>query len=184
MSSKTFYTGRGDDGYTDLLGARVPKHHPTTEFIGTLDEATSQIGMARALAGSARTREALIALQRDLYSMMAELAFVSQDLAEKYRIASGHLERLEETTNRFTNDVEIAREFILPGDTLPGAALDVARVVVRRAERVGTQLAHDGQLHNGMIVAYLNRASSLLFVLARFEDQQAGIDATTAKPKR
>jgi cob(I)alamin adenosyltransferase len=184
MSSNTFYTGRGDDGYTDLLGARVPKHHPTTEFIGTLDEATSQIGMARALAASARTRELLIDLQRDLYSMMAEQAFVSQDLAEKYRITTVHLERLEKATNALVNDVEIAREFILPGDTVPGAALDVARVVVRRAERLGTQLAHDGRLENGVVVAYLNRASSLLFVLARFEDQLAGTDSTTAKVAR
>ena len=183
MDGKKFYTRRGDSGYTDLLGARVPKHHPTTEFIGTLDEATSQIGMARALAGTERTKEILLDVQRDIYTIMAELAFVSEKLAEKYRIGAGHLEKLEEATDAVAADAQIGREFIVPGDTVPGAALDVARTVVRRAERLGTALAHGGELKNETILAYLNRLSSLLFALGRYEDRAAGIAPTIAKER-
>jgi cob(I)alamin adenosyltransferase len=177
----TFYTGRGDEGYTDLLGARVPKHHPRTELIGTLDEATSQIGFARAQAASERTRAILIEIQRDLYTMMAELAFVGEVQMEKYRIDAGHLRRIESETDDLAEEVSLGREFILPGDTLPGAALDLARVVVRRAERTGSRLVHDGEITNATMLAYLNRLSSLLFVLGRYEDQVAGVRPTPAK---
>ena len=70
-----FYTRKGDEGYTDLLGGRVPKYDPRPETYGTLDEATSFIGLARAMATSERTKTILIEVQRDLYTMMAELAF-------------------------------------------------------------------------------------------------------------
>jgi cob(I)alamin adenosyltransferase len=181
MAEKKFYTGRGDAGYTDLLGARVPKHHPTTEFIGVLDETTSQIGLARAHAQTERTRELLLDAQRDLYLMMAELAFVSEELAEKYRITTAHLEKVEGATDEVVAGLDIAREFVVPGDTVAGAALDVARTVVRRAERLGTRLLHDGELGNETIIAYLNRLSSLLFVLGRYEERQAGVAPTIAK---
>jgi cob(I)alamin adenosyltransferase len=177
----TFYTRRGDEGYTDLLGARVPKHHPRTEFIGTLDETTSQIGMARAHAISERTTALLVAVQRDLYTMMAELAFVGDVLLERYRIGSEHLERIESETDALAAAVPLAREFILPGDTLSGAALDLARAVTRRAERVGVELLHSGEIENATAIAYLNRLSSLLFVLGRYEDQLAGVQPKQAK---
>ncbi|MEZ4521118.1 MAG: cob(I)yrinic acid a,c-diamide adenosyltransferase [Thermomicrobiales bacterium] len=180
----TFYTGRGDEGYTDLLGARVPKFDPRTELIGTLDESTSQIGVARATATSERTKEILESLQRDLYQMMAELAFVSEDLADRYRMTGEQLQRLEELTDGFVDDVPLAREFILPGDSLPGAHLDVARVVVRRAERIAAKLTHDENLSNPIILAYLNRLSSLLFILGRYEDQEAGVKPKLAKGDR
>jgi cob(I)alamin adenosyltransferase len=183
MPDRKFYTGRGDAGYTDLLGARVPKHHPTTELIGVLDETTSQIGLARAHAGTERTKALLIEVQRDLYTMMAELAFVSEELAEKYRITAAHLEKIERATDEVVAVVEIAREFVVPGDTVPGAALDVARTVARRAERLGTRLLHDGNLGNETIIAYLNRLSSLLFVLGRYEEQEAGIAPTIARER-
>ncbi|CAN5620566.1 cob(I)yrinic acid a,c-diamide adenosyltransferase [soil metagenome] len=177
----TFYTGRGDEGYTDLLGARVPKFDPRTELIGTLDESTSQIGVARATAAGSRTKDILETIQRDLYRMMAELAFVAEDLADRHRITKEHLQRIEEQTDRLVEQVPLSREFILPGDSLPGATLDMARVIVRRAERVASRLAHDGKLANKMILAYLNRLSSLLFVLGRYEDQIAGVEPKIAK---
>ena len=178
---KPFYTRRGDEGYTDLLGARVPKHHPRTDFIGTLDEATSQIGLARAQAASDRTKTILTGLQRDLYTMMAELAFVADVQMDQYRIGAEHLERIERETDALAGEVPLGREFILPGDTVPGAALDVARAVVRRAERAGAQLLHSGEFENASLLAYLNRLSSLLFILGRYEDQVAGVRPTPAK---
>ena len=176
-----FYTGRGDAGYTDLLGARVPKFDPRTELIGTLDEATSQIGVARATAASGRTRETLESVQRDLYTMMAGLAFVSEELAVRYRTTDEDLNRISKLTDELASEVLLAREFILPGDSLPGATLDVARTVVRRAERIAVKLHHNGELANETILAYLNRLSSLMFVLGRFEDQVAGVQPKIAK---
>lgn len=177
----TFYTGRGDAGYTDLLGARVPKFDPRTELLGTLDESTSQIGVARASAASSKTRTTLEAVQRDLYTMMAELAFVSDDLAEPYRTTDKDVARIGKLTDEIAETTPLAREFILPGDSLPGAALDVARTVVRRAERIATRLAHEGGLNNDAVLAYLNRLSSLLFVLGRHEDETAGVTPKLAK---
>lgn len=177
----SFYTGRGDTGYTDLLGARVAKSDPRTELIGTLDESTSQIGLARASAASVRTKETLESIQRDLYKMMAELAFVSEEMAERYRTTDEDLERIGRLADELAGEVPLAREFILPGDSLPGATLDVARTVVRRAERLAVALHQADELSNEMILAYLNRLSSLLFVLGRFEDQVAGVQPKTAK---
>lgn len=177
----SFYTGRGDAGYTDLLGARVPKFDPRTELIGTLDESTSQIGVARATAAHPRSKEVLESVQRDLYTMMASLAFVSEDLADRYRTTQEAIDRIGDLTDELAGEVELAREFILPGDSLPGATLDVARTVVRRAERIAARLLHDGALNDELALPYLNRLSSLLFVLGRFEDEVAGVKPKTAK---
>ncbi len=175
------YTGKGDQGYTDLLGGRVPKYASRPETFGTLDEATSAIGLARALAQQDETKQILIQIQRDLYVMMAELAFAPEIEQDKYRITAAHVERLETTIDSLGTRVPIGRHFVLPGDTVPGAALDLARTVVRRAERLVARLYHEGEIHNEQLLAYLNRLSSLLFVLARFEDYAAGVTPTPAK---
>lgn len=177
----TFYTRKGDQGYTDLLGGRVAKYDARPEAFGTIDEATAQIGYARSIAGSARTQEMLIAVQRDLYLMMAELAFASDMQQDRYHITQAHLDRIEQETDALSADVPLPPHFILPGDTQSGAALDVARTVVRRAERLVVRLFHEHELHNEMVLAYLNRLSSLLFILGRFEDQHAGVTPTRAK---
>jgi cob(I)alamin adenosyltransferase len=177
----TFYTRKGDEGYTDLLGDRVAKFHPRPETFGTLDEATSFIGLARALSSSARTREILIEVQRDLYLMMAELAFAPDMQQKRYHITDEHVKRIEAETDKLSAEVELPPHFVLPGDTVPGGALDVARTVVRRAERLAVKLMHDGEIDNPQLLAYLNRLSSLLFILARFEDREAGVTSTPAK---
>lgn len=177
----TFYTRKGDEGYTDVLGGRVPKWDLRPEAIGTVDEATSQIGLARALAGTERTKDILIEVQRDLYLLMAELAFTNEMNQSRYHILQEHIDRIEHETDRLADDVPLPPHFILPGDTLAGASLDVARTVVRRAERAVVKLLHDGEVDNGLTAAYLNRLSSLLFILGRFEDREAGVTPTRAK---
>lgn len=178
----TYYTGKGDTGYTDLLGGgRVPKYHERPEALGTIDEATSQIGLARSLATSSTTRDILIEVQRDLYLMMAELAFTPEMDQQRYHVTQEHLGRIEQMTDEVSEQLDLPPEFILPGDTTSGAALDVARTVVRRAERLVTRLHHAEEVTNEYVVAYLNRLSSLLFVLARFEDHQAGVHSRRAK---
>jgi cob(I)alamin adenosyltransferase len=177
----SFYTRKGDEGYTDLLGGRVPKYHDRPDTYGTLDEATSVIGYARAIALSERTKALLIETQRDLYLMMAELAFTPELLHGKYRITAEHVERVERETDALADDVPLPPHFILPGDSASGAMLDVARTIIRRAERLAVKLAHDGEIDNEQVLAYLNRLSSLLFILGRFEDREAGVTPTKAK---
>jgi cob(I)alamin adenosyltransferase len=176
-----FYTRLGDQGYTDLLGGRVPKYDMRPETYGTLDEATSCIGYARAIALSERTKSALVDVQRDLYTMMAELAFSPEMRQDKYHITPEHVARIEAETDALEADVPLPPHFILPGDSPSGAMLDIARTVVRRAERLAVRLAHDREFDNDQILAYLNRLSSLLFILGRFEDREAGVTPTRAK---
>lgn len=176
-----FYTRKGDQGYTDLLGDRVPKYAPRPETYGTIDEATSSIGLARALATSHRTKEILVDVQRDLYLMMAELAFAPDMAQRRYHVTAEQVARIERETDSLAEEVPLPPHFVLPGDSVAGGALDVARTVVRRAERLVVKLAHDGEVPNEQVLAYLNRLSSLLFILARFEDREAGVTPTPAK---
>jgi len=179
-----FYTRGGDKGYTDLLGGRVPKYAPRPETLGAIDEATSSIGFARSLASSERTQSILIDVQRDLYLMMAELAFTPEVHQKRYHVTAEHVLRIEAETDALEADVPLPPHFILPGDSQGGAALDVARTIVRRSERLAVRLIHDGEVENEQLLAYLNRLSSLLFILARFEDQCAGVTPTLAKQSR
>jgi cob(I)alamin adenosyltransferase len=176
-----FYTRRGDEGYTDLLGGRVPKYDLRPETYGTIDEATSALGMARSIARSDRSKAILIDVQRDLYLLMAELAFAPDMRQGRYHVTAEHVARIERETDGLEADVPLPPQFVLPGDSPAGAALDVARAIVRRAERLAVRLAHDGQVENDQVLAYLNRLSSLLFMLARFEDREAGVTSTPAK---
>ncbi|MFW6075060.1 MAG: cob(I)yrinic acid a,c-diamide adenosyltransferase [Chloroflexota bacterium] len=179
----SFYTGKGDQGYTDLLGGRVAKYEARPESYGTIDEATSQIGFARSIARSERTRSMLLDVQRDLYLMMAELAFTADIQQNRFHVQRSHLERIERWTDEVAAELDLPPEFIIPGDSTAGAALDVARTVIRRAERLVTKLFHDEDIANEVILAYLNRLSSLLFVLARDEDREAGAEWTKAKAR-
>ena len=164
------YTSRGDTGQTDLLGERVEKDDPRIDLIGTLDEATSAIGLGRALAHASQTNERLKTTQRDLYQIMAELAFTDATRPESLHFSSERVAWLEAELEAISATVELPREFVLPGETVAGGALDVARTVVRRAERQAVGLARDEVVGNAEIIRYLNRLSSLLFMLARVED--------------
>lgn len=175
------YTGLGDTGSTDLLGERVAKDDPRIDILGDLDEATSSAGLGRALAASPRTKEVIEEVQRDLYRIMAELAFTDELRPAGYALAAERVSWLEATTDDLTAALNLPPQFILPGDTVPGAALDVARTVVRRAERAAVTLHHAGHVGNEQILRYLNRLSSLLFILARHEDREAGVTPQAAK---
>ena len=178
-----FYTGLGDDGTTDLLGARVAKDDPRVEALGALDEASSAIGLGRALATAAGLEETLITAQRDLYRIMAELAFTAELRPQSYELGQERVRWLEEETDRLAGGVDLPREFVLPGESPGGAALDVARTVARRAERQLVVLARSGHEVNPAILGYMNRLSSLLFIAARVEDQAAGAAPRRAKTR-
>jgi cob(I)alamin adenosyltransferase len=178
------FTGKGDAGTTDLLGARVGKDDPRIELIGSLDEATSCLGFGRAVAASDRSKEWLIEVQRDLYKIMAELAFTDELRPAGYVLGADRVDRLSELTDALSAEVELPPHFVLPGDTVAGAALDVARAVARRAERRAVALAHEDHPTNPQVLRYLNRLSSFLFMLARFEDREAGVTPLRAKVTR
>lgn len=166
------YTARGDQGATDLLGERVDKDDWRIELLGSIDEATSSIGLGRSVATWKNANELLIATQRDLYQIMAELAFVNATRPDSLRFARERVDWLEVSIAVVQETVDPPREFVVPGDTVAGAALDVARTVVRRAERHAVALAKADVVSNPEIIRYLNRLSSLLFILARAEDLQ------------
>lgn len=177
-----FFTRRGDDGYTDLLGGgRVAKEDLRIAALGDIDEATAAIGLGRAHAQSPETKAALLHVQKDLYLLMADIATVEGKMAGQPRLTEDAVAELERIIAGFDARVTIPKEFVASGDTVPGAALDLARTVVRRAERTATHLLHAGEGANPTMVSYLNRLSSLLFGLARFEDGLAGVQSTISK---
>lgn len=179
MNTK-WYTGTGDDGYTGVLGReRVPKYADRPEGYGTVDEASAVLGMARAHAHDKQVRQLTLAIQRDLYKLMADLATLPETATRPPWLGEDRLAWLEQKTDALGKRVEMPPAFILSGDSVGGAWLDVARTVVRRAERIVAKLAHDGELRNDTPLKYLNRLSSLIFVMARVEDRVEGVEQFT-----
>jgi cob(I)alamin adenosyltransferase len=119
--------------------------------------------------------------QHDLYRIMAELAFTDELRPDSYNFGADRVAWLEATTDSIGQRFDLPPHFILPGDTIPGAVLDVARTVVRRAERTAVDVQATGRLRNQEILRYLNRLSSLLFIAARYEDHLAGVQSTKAR---
>lgn len=169
-------TGGGDTGYTSLLGEqRVPKYDPRPEAFGTVDEATSALGLARALTTDAKAKAIMLQAQQDLYMLMAELATPPENReAVNVRVTEERVRWLEDTENELKAEVEIPNKFIIPGDTADGAALDLARTIIRRAERLTARLTHDGALGETHALRYLNRLSDLVFILARYLEARQG----------
>ena len=170
------YTRTGDDGTTSLFsGGRVPKDHWRVESYGTVDELNSLIGQTRALKPSAQTDEWLHEVQRQLFVLGADLA-TPADARSAYvlRIDAAAVQWLEATIDEMDADLPPLRHFILPGGSPAGASLHVARTVCRRAERLVVALLETDTLISPAL-PYLNRLSDFLFVLARWENQQAGV---------
>jgi len=178
----TLYTGKGDEGYTGLLGKeRVAKYDLRPEAYGTVDEASAFMGLVRAEpAASLRTKDLIIDAQRDLWTLMGELA-TAPGVELPHRLTANRVTWLEAEIDKLGQEFPPLNQFILPGDTEIGARLDVARTVIRRAERKVAKLLHEGLLDNREITRYLNRLSALLFALARYEEHLAGKQASLTK---
>lgn len=170
-----FYTATGDDGYTGVLkGGRVPKNSAIPEAVGMVDEANAALGMARAFCQGEETRQMILNIQKDLYHLMSEVS-ASPENAERFRkVDAQRVSWLELQIEEISEKVEIPKEFIVPGDSLPSAVLDLARTVVRRAERQIAGLIHAGAVENRELLRYLNRLSALCFVLELLENQLSG----------
>ncbi len=175
-----YYTRTGDDGTTGILGGdRVSKDHPRPEAVGSIDEASAALGLARALSQTSESAEILRPVQRHLYQLMAEVAAAPEHAARFRSIGADEVEWLEARIEAISHQAQSPQEFILPGDTPASAALDVARTIVRRAERrlVALQRAHP--LENPHLLRYLNRLSSLCFALEILETQAAKPEGPT-----
>ena len=170
-----FYTQTGDDGYTGLLGeGRTPKYNRRIETIGAIDEANAAIGVARSISLAPQTHSVLIITQKDLYNMMAEIAALPENAARFQKITSERVSWLESQVDEISRLIIIPDEFIVPGDSKAGAAIDLARTIVRRAERHIAYLLHRKQIENRELLRYINRLSSLCFVLELLENQASG----------
>jgi cob(I)alamin adenosyltransferase len=177
---KSIYTRTGDDGYTGLLGeGRVPKFDARMEALGAVDEATAALGLARNLTSVPETGQLLLTIQRHLYGLMAETAATPENAAAFHSIGAEQVTWLEEEADTLSQTVPMPREFIVPGDSLPGAYLDLARTIVRRAERRLAELLQRGDIENTELLRYLNRLSSLLFMLELRENQALGTERPT-----
>ena len=171
------YTKKGDDGSTSLwYGGRVPKHHGRTEAYGALDEACSTLGVARALcgAGEAELAADILRLQDDLFVAGAELA-TAPEAAERLqdgisRTTEEMVAELERLIDRYMAEVELPPQFVIPGGNQLSAQLDVARTVIRRAEREISALAAAGELSGDTVIHFVNRASDYAYALARYAD--------------
>ena len=171
------YTKKGDDGTTSLwYGGRVPKHHGRTDAYGTLDEACSLLGVARAVCGPDQAELAadVLRLQDDLFVAGAELA-TAPEAAERLedgvsRTTQEMVAELEELIDRYMARVELPPKFVIPGGNQLSAQLDVARTVVRRAERRVSELNEAGEIESETVIHFLNRASDAVYAMARFAD--------------
>lgn len=158
-------TGRGDDGTTTLLGSgRMDKHDPRIIVLGDVDEASSFLGLARAEAGEGETGELLLQLQRLFYRIMGDVAMPKEENA----VGEEDLRFVDDALAGWRERTEIPREFVVPGESRLGALLDVARSVVRRAERSLVAAGYAGSHPHAVRV--VNRLSDLLFVVARNAD--------------
>ena len=168
-ASERFYTTKGDDGTTGLMyGGRVPKDSDLPEAYGAVDEAQAAIGVARAEAGADSELDGiLLAVEHDLWTVMAELATAP---ANRHKLNAVVTEAMVTELGRVTDELatrfEMPTGFVVPGDTMVSGLLEVARTVVRRAERRAVTCHVDGS----HVVAYLNRLSSLLWAAARWQD--------------
>ncbi len=170
------YTRAGDAGETSLGdGSRVPKTDPRIEAYGAVDELNSLLGLVLAGELFAEFRPWLEQVQNDLFDVGADLSVPLEDERERLRVTTAQVERLEELCDLVNERLEPLKSFILPGGTEAAARLHVARSVCRRAERLAVDLAGKSSV-NPAALAYLNRLSDLLFILAR------AANAGTAEP--
>jgi cob(I)alamin adenosyltransferase len=170
------YTRTGDDGTTALLyGGRVGKDTVGPDAYGAVDEAVSALGLARAeTERGSELDELLVRLQRELFVVGAELATAPENRGKLEPGVSvtteGMVDALEPIIDDITTRYEPPTEFVLPGENRVAAALDVARTLVRRAERQSVAAAHAGWLPDSKVIPYLNRLADLVYTLARWQE--------------
>jgi cob(I)alamin adenosyltransferase len=176
-------TKRGDGGQTGLPGGvRVSKANPRVECYGTIDELISQMGFARSIAGNKEVHDLVKELQRELFKVGSAIGTAPESRKPAPLITEEMVKALEQHVHRIEAIPGILGDWSIPGELPGSAALDVARTVCRRTERLAVKLFEDGILENPNILAYLNRLSDLLWLLGRQLEVEAGVDAAL-RPK-
>jgi cob(I)alamin adenosyltransferase len=194
-------TRRGDDGTTGLLfgGPRIAKDDLRTEAYGTIDEAVAALGLARAqlglkdrlgtlAPGFGDLPELILRLQRELFVAAAELATEpgawDRQRDGVSRVSAAMVEGLDTILGEAETHVTMPTEFVVPGETQTSAALELARTIVRRAERRAVTLGAEGLIPGPHLLPYLNRLADLLWVLARAAEQAESRSAPPSRPDR
>ena len=172
-------TKRGDGGQTGLAGGiRVSKTHPRVECYGTIDELISQMGFARSICQDAEVSEKVKAIQRELYKVGSAIATPPESKKTPPEITPAMVDALEAEVHKIEAEPGVLADWSLPGGSPDSAALDVARTVCRRAERLASSLMEAGVIQNPSILAYLNRLSDLLWLFGRLIEARRGVDST------
>ena len=175
------YTRGGDGGETSLGdGSRVSKLDCRIGAFGSVDELNSTLGVVLAGELPDDVREALLRVQNELFDVGADLS-VPWGVTDRLRVDQEAIDRLEELCDRFNADLPELRSFVLPGGTEAAARLHVARTLCRRAEREVVLASQELDV-NPLVLAYLNRLSDLLFILARTANARAGVDEPLWRP--
>jgi cob(I)alamin adenosyltransferase len=172
------YTRKGDDGSTGLwYGGRVPKSAARPEAYGSVDEAASALGVARAACGTGDEElyADVLRIQNELFVAGAELA-TAPEARERLqegisKVTPDMIERLESDIDRYMERVQLPPKFVIPGGSELSARLDVARAAIRRAERRVVDLKRSGELTDDTVLTYLNRASDAVYAMARYADE-------------
>jgi cob(I)alamin adenosyltransferase len=171
------YTRKGDDGGTTLwYGGRVPKYSGRPEAYGSVDEAASALGLARAACErDSELYPDILRVQNELFVAGAELATAPEAAGRLEpgvsKVTAEMVERLESDIDRYMGRVELPPKFVIPGGGELSARLDVARAAIRRAERRVSALKDEGELADETVLIYLNRASDAVYAMARFADE-------------
>ena len=181
-------TGKGDDGTTGLLfgGPRIAKDDPRTEAYGTIDEAVAALGIARAATppDAAELGALILRFQRELFVVGAELATTPDAWPRledgRTRVSESMLEGVEAVLADLEGRITMPTEFVVPGETPASAALELARTILRRAERRATTLDRERLVPGPWLIPYLNRLADLAWVMARFAESVEAADATPA----
>ncbi len=166
------FSKKGDQGQTSLLsGERVSKASLRPEAYGTLDEASSALGLAKVFTRNERICEMIQVVQEDLVVLGAKLSCEGTG-EQQYSVGSERISRLEEWIRDLQEEVPLPRRFIYPGSNPASAALDLSRTIIRRAERRTVALREAGQLDSPEVHSYLNRLADFLFTLARYAEKK------------
>ena len=194
-------TRRGDDGTTGLLfgGERIAKDDVRTEAYGTIDEAVAALGLARAqlglkdrlgtlAPGFGDLPELILRLQRELFVAAAELATEPTAWDRQQdgisRVSAAMVDGLDAVLREAEGHITMPTEFVVPGETPTSAAIELARTIVRRAERRAVTLSSEGLIPGPHLLPYLNRLADLLWVLARAAEQAESRSAPPSRPDR
>ncbi len=180
------YTRHGDEGETGLLyGGRVSKADLRCEAYGTVDEAVSALGLARSLVKSENLKDSIKTIQRDLFTVGAELATDPGEYSKLQKhfsvVTQEMVDQLESLIDHLNQEITLPMAFIIPGASAASGALDLSRSILRRAERRVVELKEHELLGNPNVLKYINRLADLIFVMARYEDRDLPFEVLTSE---